>query len=80
MICMGNKMEKYPNAGAGLKKMFIASVGSMICLLFTLVQFADIFSAVILLVFDMFNRYVLTILTLVGLYQMDKTGKLESEF
>lgn len=57
-------MEKYLDAGAGLKKMFIASIGAIICLVLLLVPGINILAAVATLVF--------AVLSMVGLYQAGK--------
>lgn len=53
-------MGNYQNAGAGLKKMFIAEIGAIICTVLMIIPIINIFAAIALLVFG--------IISLVGLY------------
>ncbi len=57
-------MEKYWDAGAGLKKMFIASIGVVVCLVLVLVPGINLLAALAALAF--------AILSMVGLYQAGK--------
>lgn len=57
-------METYLDAGAGLKKMFIASIGIVICTVLLIVPGINLVAAV--------ATIVLGILSLVGLYQAGK--------
>lgn len=57
-------MEYYYNAGPGIKKMYIASIGIVICLVASLLPFISIFAIVAML--------VLAILNMIGLYQAGK--------
>ena len=57
-------MGNYQNAGAGLKKMFIAEVGTIICAVLMIIPIINIFAAIALLVFG--------IISLVGLYGAGK--------
>ncbi len=44
-------MENYPNAGAGLKKMFIASAGAIVCAVLAFVPLINILAAIAALVY-----------------------------
>lgn len=57
-------MENYQNAGAGLKKMFIASVGTVICTVLAIVPIVQIIAAIGIVVF--------AVLSMVGLYGAGK--------
>lgn len=57
-------MEKYLDAGAGLKKMYIASAGSIVCLVLLLVPGINLLAAFATLVFG--------ILSIFGLWQAGK--------
>lgn len=57
-------MENLQNAGAGLKKMFIASIGAIICSVLLFIPIINILAAIGALVFG--------ILSLVGLYTAGK--------
>ena len=57
-------MGNYPNAGAGLKKMFIAEVGMIVCAVLALIPIVNILAAIALLVF--------MIISMVGLYGAGK--------
>ena len=57
-------MGNYQNAGAGLKKMFIAEIGAIICTVLMIIPIINIFAAIALLVFG--------IISLVGLYGAGK--------
>lgn len=57
-------MESYWDAGAGLKKMFIATIGAIICSVLLLVPDINIFAAIAALVFS--------VLSVVGMYQAGK--------
>ncbi len=54
-------MGNVQNAGAGLKKMFIASVGSLICLVLLIIPLVNILAAIAVFVF--------MIMSMIGLYQ-----------
>ena len=58
------KMGNYPNAGAGLKKMFIAEVGTIICAVLMIIPIVNILAAIGALVF--------LIISMVGLYGAGK--------
>ena len=57
-------MSNYPNAGQGLKNMFIASIGAIVCAVLLVIPFVNIIAVVAALVF--------TILSLVGLWTVGK--------
>lgn len=57
-------MSNYPNSGKGLKNMFIAAVGAIVCAVLMVIPFVNIIAAVAALVF--------TILSLVGLWTVGK--------
>ena len=57
-------MENYQNAGAGLKKMFIASVGTVACTVLAIIPLVNIIAAIGVLVFG--------VISLVGLYGAGK--------
>lgn len=57
-------MSNYPNSGKGLKNMFIASVGAIVCAVLLVIPIVNIIAAVAALVF--------TILSLVGLWTVGK--------
>lgn len=57
-------MENYQNAGAGIKKMFIATLGTVICTVLVIIPIVNIIAAIGALVF--------AILSMVGLYGAGK--------
>ena len=57
-------MSNYPNSGKGLKNMFIASVGAIVCAVLLVIPIVNIVAAVAALVF--------TILSLIGLWNVGK--------
>ncbi len=57
-------MSNYPNSGKGLKNMFIASVGTIVCTVLFVIPIVNIIAAVAAMVF--------TILSLVGLWTVGK--------
>lgn len=57
-------MGNYPNAGAGLKKMFIASVGAIVCAVLAFIPLINILAAIAALVF--------LIISMVGLFGAGK--------
>lgn len=57
-------MSNYPNSGKGLKNMFIASVGAIVCAVLLVIPLVNIVAAVAALIF--------TILSLIGLWTVGK--------
>lgn len=57
-------MENLQNAGAGLKKMFIASVGAVVCAVLVIIPIVNIIAAI--------GAFVFAILSMVGLYGAGK--------
>lgn len=57
-------MNNYPNVGSGLKKMFIAQVGAVICVVLAVIPFINIIAAI--------GAIVFAVISMVGLYG---TGK-----
>lgn len=57
-------MNQYPNAGAGLKQMFIAQVGAIICTVCALIPIINILAAI--------GAIVFAVISLVGLYNLGK--------
>lgn len=57
-------MGSYENAGAGIKKMYIASVGSLICAVLLIVPVLNLLAAIAALVF--------MVMSMIGLYQAGK--------
>ena len=57
-------MSNYPNSGKGLKNMFIASVGAIVCAVLLVIPIVNIIAAIAALVF--------TILSLIGLWTVGK--------
>ncbi len=57
-------MNQYPNAGAGLKQMFIAEVGVIICTVCTIIPIINLIAAIAAIVF--------VVISLVGLYSLGK--------
>lgn len=57
-------MENYQNAGSGLKKMFIAEVGAIICAVLSIIPIINILAGIGLIVF--------AVISLVGLYSAGK--------
>ena len=57
-------MGYYPNAGEGLKKMFVAQIGAIICAVLMIIPVINIFAAIAAIVF--------AVISLIGLY---KTGQ-----
>lgn len=57
-------MSNYPNSGKGLKNMFIASVGGLVCVVLLVIPIVNIIAAIAVL--------VLTILSLIGLWNVGK--------
>jgi len=59
-----SEMGNYQNAGAGLKKMFIASLGAVICTVLMIIPLINIIAAIAAIVF--------AVLSIVGLYGAGK--------
>lgn len=57
-------MSQYPNAGAGLKQMFIAQVGAIICTVCAIIPIINIIA--------MIGAIVFVVISLVGLYNLGK--------
>lgn len=57
-------MNNYPNVGGGLKKMFIAQIGALICVVLAVIPFINIIAAI--------GAIVFAIISMVGLYGAGK--------
>ena len=57
-------MNNYLNAGEGLRKMFIASVGSIVCIVLSIVPLVNIFAGIGIIAFS--------VISLIGLYNAGK--------
>ena len=57
-------MNQYPNAGAGLKKMFMAEVGAIICAVLAIIPSINLIAGIAAIVF--------AVISLVGLYSVGK--------